>query len=345
MRGIVAASQEILIFSERPDVTAELLAASRELAPAQGGGTVALITGGDASTGSREAPAEDAIAHGADTVLLATGETAIPDDPGTLTDVLDQAVRAVRPSIVLLGSTRVGAEIAARLAQRLGVASASACLALEWDPAGGDLTIDRLVLGGKFITRRVLRMNPRIAAVQVRRFEPLRAARRSGQIREFPVRLSPSPVTVTGVARPERDQADIGKADILVAAGRGVRSPADLALLESLARALGGELAASRPLVDMNWVPRDRLVGISGRMVRPKLYLACGISGQAEHIAGMRGARTVVAINSDPEAPIFQQADYCIVGDLYEIVPALADALSGGLEGGGQLALSRHSKR
>jgi electron transfer flavoprotein alpha subunit len=260
-------------------------------------------------------------------VLLAAGETAIADDPSTLTDVLNQAVQAVRPSIVLLGSTRVGAEVAARLAQRLAVASASACLALAWDPASGDLTIDRLVLGGKFITRCVLHSSPRIAAVQVRRFKPIPPARRSGEIREFSVRLAPSPVTVTGVMRPQRDRADIGKADILVAAGRGVRSAQDLALLESLARTLGGELAASRPLVDMNWVPRDRLVGISGRMVRPKLYLACGISGQAEHIAGMRGARTVVAINSDPEAPIFQQADYCIVGDLYEIVPALTDAL------------------
>jgi electron transfer flavoprotein alpha subunit len=99
---------------------------------------------------------------------------------------------------------------------------------------------------------------------------------------------------VTGIRRPEREQAEVGKADILV---------------------------------DMNWVPRDRLVGISGRTVRPRLYLACGISGQAEHIAGMRGARSVVVINSDPEALIFQQADYCIVGDLYEIVPALTDAV------------------
>jgi electron transfer flavoprotein alpha subunit len=120
----------------------------------------------------------------------------------------------------------------------------------------------------------------------------------------------------------------VGKADILVAAGRGVRSARDLALLESLARTLGGELAASRPLVDMNWVPRDRLVGISGRMVRPRLYLACGISGQPEHIAGMRDARIVVAINRDAEAPIFEHADYCVVGDLYEIIPALAEALT-----------------
>jgi electron transfer flavoprotein alpha subunit len=323
---------DILTFSERPDLAAEILAAARHLACGPEGGVTALMTGGDADAGSDKARAEDAIAHGADTVLLAASETAVPTDPGTLTDVLDQAVDAVRPAVVLVGSTRIGTEVAARLAQRRGVGSASACLALEWDPARGDLTIDRLVFGGRFITRRVLHMSPRIAAVQVRRFEPLPAARRPGEIRQLPVRLSASTVTVTGVRRAERDAADVGRADILVAAGRGVRSAQDLALLESLACTLGGELVASRPLVDMNWVPRDRLVGISGRMVRPKLYLACGISGQPEHIAGMRGARTVVAINTDPEAPIFGQADYCVVGDLYTIVPALAEALNGALD-------------
>ena len=307
---------EILTFSERPDVAAELLAAARDLACPSPGRVSSLITGDDA-----RARAEDAVAHGADTVLL----TAAPDDPGTLTHVLDQVVSATRPSVVLLGSTRAGAEVAARLAQRRGVASASGCLALGRDPAG-DLTVERLVLGGKFVARQVLRRAPRIAAVQPKRFEPLPAARRSGEIREFPVRLPCSPVTVTGRRRPERAQTDIGKADIIVAAGRGVRSTEDLALLESLARALGGELASSRPLVDMDWLPRDRLVGISGRLVRPKVYLACGISGQAEHIAGMRGARVVVAVNTDPQAPIFQEADYCLVGDLYEIVPALTRA-------------------
>lgn len=314
---------EILTFSERPDAAAELLAVARKLAGAPEGRVTSLTMGGDA-----RAHAGDAIAHGADTVLLATGGTAIPEDPGTLTDVLDQVTRAIRPSIVLLGSTRVGAEVAARLAQRRGVASASGCLALERGPAG-DLAIERLVLGGKFIARHVLRLAPRIAAVQVKRFEPLPAARRSGDIVQFAVRLPSFPVTVTGIRRPERSEADIGKADIIVAAGRGVRSAEDLFLLESLARALGGELAASRPLVDMNWLPRDRLVGMSGRMVRPKLYLACGISGQVEHIAGMRNARSVVAINTDPEAPIFREADYCIVADLYKIVPALTGALAG----------------
>jgi electron transfer flavoprotein alpha subunit len=108
----------------------------------------------------------------------------------------------------------------------------------------------------------------------------------------------------------------------------------DLALLESLARALGGELAGSRPLVERGWFPVDRQVGLSGRTVQPRLYVACGVSGQIEHIAGMRSARTVVAVNISPDAPIHREADYSVVGDLYAIVPALVDAIQEARHGG-----------
>jgi electron transfer flavoprotein alpha subunit len=217
--------------------------------------------------------------------------------------------------------------VAARLAQRLGVASASECLALELDQAG-DLVVERFVYGGRFVARRVLHSVPKIAAVQTKRFEPLpRDEKRQGEITELAVQLSPSAVTLLEVKEPERSRVDIGKAEVIVSAGRGVSAKQDLALIESLARALGGEIAGSRPLIEMQWLPQDRQVGLSGQTVKPKLYVACGVSGQIEHIAGMRPARTVVAINANPDAPIHREADYSIVGDLYQFVPELVAAL------------------
>ncbi len=320
----MSADSEILTFSERADVAAELLAAGRKLADDSGLRVVSLVAGQDGL-----ARAEDEIARGADKVLLATRQSSPPTNPGVLLEALAQVVQAVEPSIVLIGSTRVGAEVAARLAQRLGVASASECLALELDEVG-DLIVERFVYGGRFVAKQVLHSVPKIAAVQIKRFEPLPKHERYGDIRELPVELSSSAVNVVEMKEPERSHVDIGKAEVIVSAGRGVKSKEDLALLESLARALGGEIAGSRPLIEMQWLSRDRLVGLSGRTVKPKLYVACGVSGQIEHIAGMRPSRTVVAINTNPDAPIHQEADYCVVGDLYEVVPALVGALEEG---------------
>ncbi|MFN8202369.1 MAG: electron transfer flavoprotein subunit alpha/FixB family protein [Solirubrobacteraceae bacterium] len=316
---------DILTFSERADVGAELLAVGRQLAQGSGLRVVSLVVGDEGA-----ARAGEEIARGADEVVVVAGESPPPVDPAVFVQVLAEVIATMQPRIVLVGSTRVGAEVAARLAQRLGVASASECLALELDEAG-DLVVERFVYGGRFVTKRVLRSTPKIAAVQLRRFEPRpRDEKRQGEVREAPVPLSPAVLEVVERKQPERSQVDIGKAEVIVAAGRGVKTQEDLALLESLARALGGELAGSRPLVEMLWIPRDRQVGLSGQTVKPKLYVACGVSGQIEHIAGMRPARTVVAINTNPDAPIFQEADYCITGDLYEVVPALIRALEEG---------------
>jgi electron transfer flavoprotein alpha subunit len=320
----VNASSEILAFSENADVAAEMLAAARELADSSGLRVVSLVLGQDGL-----ARAMDAIAHGADKVLLVSCQSSSLNASNVLVDAMAQAVQAVRPSIVLIGSTCLGAEVAARLAQRLGVASAGECLSLELSETG-DLIVERLVYGGRFVTKRVLHSVPRVAAVQVHRFEPLPKDERCGDILDFPLRLPPSPVNVVEMKEPQRSQVDIGKAEVIISVGRGMRSKEDLVLLEPLTRALAGEIAGSRPLVDMQWLPRDRLVGMSGRTVKPRLYVACGISGQIEHIAGMRTSRTVIAINTKPDAPIHKEADYCVVGDLYQIIPALVAALREG---------------
>ena len=127
--------------------------------------------------------------------------------------------------------------------------------------------------------------------------------------------------------REAKQAVDLTQAPILVAVGRGIKAPENIPLAEKLAKLLGGELAASRPICDEGWLPMDRQIGSSGQTVAPKLYLALGISGAIQHVVGMKGSRTIVAINKDPNAPIFEIADYGIVGDLFEIVPALNEAL------------------
>jgi electron transfer flavoprotein alpha subunit len=313
---------QILTFSERPEVAAEMLAAARRLSEASGLQVTSLVYGRDS-----RARAEDEIARGADRVVLAGSQAPSTTDSEVLLEVAHQVVNALQPAIVLIGSTLVGAEIAARLGQRLGVATASECLELELDDAG-DLMIERFVYGGRFIARRVLRSSPKIAAVQVKRFEPLAPdAQRRGDTRELPVALAAPVVAVVARKEPERSQVDIGKAEVIVSAGRGLKSKDDLALLQALARALGGELGGSRPLVEMQWIPRARQVGLSGEKVKPRLYVACGVSGQIEHIAGMRPSRVVVAINTDADAPIHREADYSITQDLYDVIPALLAVL------------------
>jgi electron transfer flavoprotein alpha subunit len=318
----MSSEAEVLTFSERPDVALEVLAVARAIAAPSGLGVVSVVVGADGA-----ARASDEIARGADRVLLAADESLDTTDSHALLGVLGEAVQTVKPAVVLVGSTRIGAEVAARLSQRLGVASATECLSVELDQAG-ELIVERFVYGGRFVARRALRSTPKIAAIQVKRFDPLpRDVDRRGEVTAIAVAPSPPVVKVVERKAPERSQVDIGKAEVIVSAGRGLKAKDDLALLRSLARALGGEIAGSRPLVEMGWITRDRQVGLSGETVRSQLYVACGVSGQIEHIAGMRPARVVVAINTNPDAPIHQEADYSIVDDLYEIVPALIAAI------------------
>lgn len=310
----------ILTFSERPDVAAELLAVGRRLADAANARLVSALPGTEP-----DKRAAEQIAHGADEVLLLSAPSLTDTD--CLLAGLERALETATPSVVLVGATRNGAEVAGRLAQRLRLAAASECTELELD-ANGALVVERLVYGGRFVARQVLEAEPKIATVPVKRFEPLpRDGRRSGEVHELSVEVPPSRIELIELKERTRSEVDIGEAQIIIAAGRGVRSKDDIAILEPLARALGAEIAASRPLVELQWFPSDRQVGLSGRTVKPRLYLACGVSGQIEHIAGMRSAETVVAINTDENAPIHREADYIVVGDLYEIVPALVRAI------------------
>lgn len=317
-----------LVFSESPEILAELLTAAREITPDSP--VVAAIVGADG-----EARAGDVLARGATEALLVGQAMAEPISAEVLAVALEAAVRSIEPEAILVGATRTGAEVAARLAQALELPCASDCMGF-W-PEGDVLVVERRVYGGRFVARQTLEGRPRIVTVPARRFA--RADEGSppadGRVRRLEVELPAPRVRPQAVAARSPSAVDVTKAEVIVAAGRGVKRLEDLALLERLADALGGVLAGSRPLTgDLDWLPVDRRIGLSGQTVKPNLYIACGISGQIEHLVGIKGARTVVAINNDPKAPIHAEADYSVIGDLYEIVPALtAQCQRGGAAG------------
>jgi electron transfer flavoprotein alpha subunit len=246
------------------------------------------------------------------------------------TSALAALVRETAARAVVFAHTYQTRDYAPRLAMRLGAAFIPDCTRVSGEP--GAWRFARPMFGGKLMAEVAADQ----AAVCLATFQ-------RGIFSADDVRRAPAPVPVRVVAadidpavvrqRPDppfqevRATVDLGRAERIVAVGRGIKAREQLPVAQALAAALGAELAASRPICDAGWLPMDRQVGSSGQTVRPALYVALGISGAIQHIVGMRGARTIVAINSDPEAPIFEIADYGIVGDLFEIVPALVAAL------------------
>jgi electron transfer flavoprotein alpha subunit len=317
------ASGGILVFSEHAETLGELLTVGREFASRLERPLTAVAAGRGAET-----LLEEALARGADHVLhvrnLQGGEV-VADESIAL--AVYEAIRTAAPAVAMMGATRTGAELVARAAQLLRIPCASSCVALEIDDVG-NLTVERRVYGGRFVSRQRLVAAPRLVTVPPKRFPRAeKLSQASGSVRELLVELAGSRINTVSVTPRSRSQIDISKAEVIVSAGRGVKRKEDLEQLERLAQLLGGVLAGSRPLTgDVDWLPVDRRIGLSGQTVKPNLYIACGVSGQIEHIVGMKGARTVVAINNDAKAPIHGEADYSIVGDLYEVVPALIEA-------------------
>jgi electron transfer flavoprotein alpha subunit len=312
----------ILAFSEHLETAGELLTAGRELATRLKCLLVAVATGPDDL-----AMQDDLLTRGADQILLVRDALGAQAGTESVPHAVREAVRVSSPAVVLMGATRSGNETAARVAQMLQMPCASSCVSIEADDEGR-LIVERRIYGGRFVSRQRLAAAPALLTVPPRRFA--RAQKADGarsSVRELMVDLPAPRIRTVGVTERARSQVDISKAEVIVCAGRGVKRMEDLEQLERLARLLGGVLAGSRPLTgDVDWLPPDRRIGLSGQTVKPNLYIACGVSGAIEHIVGMKGARTVVAINNDVKAPIHGEADYSVIGDLYEIVPALIRA-------------------
>jgi len=253
-----------------------------------------------------------------------------PYTPDGYVIALEQAIRSLAPTLVVLPHTYQTRDFAPKLAARLDRAIATDVIAVK--RAGGGLAFVRPMFQGKLTADVVLEGDaPHVATVQIGAYRADQAVKGTAPaaVRALEVSLDPAAIR----ERPEapfqeaKQAVDLSQAERIVSVGRGIKGPEHLPLAEQLASALGAELAASRPICDAGWLPMERQVGSSGQTVAPKLYLALGISGAIQHLVGMKGSSTIVAINKDPDAPIFEVADYGIVGDLFEIVPALIDAL------------------
>ncbi len=268
---------------------------------------------------------------GADKVYLVQHEVLKDYRTGPYADVICGLLERFKPEIVLYGATSQGRDLASRVAARLNAGLTADCTGLDIDPEDRLLRQTRPAFGGNIMATILCRhARPQMATVRpkvMRKAEPRTGA--AAEVIEVPVNLDEKAVLtkIVEVIREQKQTVNLAEAEIIVSGGRGLRKAENFALIEDLADALGGAVGASRATVDAGWIPAYHQVGQTGTTVQPKLYVACGISGAIQHLAGMQSSDTIVAINIDPHAPIFKVATYGIVGDLFEVVPALAKAV------------------
>ncbi|MGQ9490216.1 MAG: electron transfer flavoprotein subunit alpha/FixB family protein [Anaerolineae bacterium] len=303
----------------------EIMGKAREFAETLGVPVVALVVGEGV-----DSVATDAIAYGADRVLVVDGPEFAQFRAHACTAALKAAIEAAKPRMILVPATAGARDVAALAAAQLNLGLAAECQGLELD-AQGNLLADRPVFSGNILTTVVFRDAVQMATVRGRSFPlPKRDPARVGEKVPLSVPLDglaaaeevlDSEITETG-------EISVENAAIIVSGGRGVKGPEGFQPLRELARVLGAAVGASRAAVDAGWIPYPHQVGQTGKTVRPDLYIACGISGAIQHLAGMSGAKVIVAINKDKDAPIFTVARYGIVGDLFEVVPALTRAFA-----------------
>lgn len=239
---------------------------------------------------------------------------------------LAQAVETLRPELVLLIATAMGKDLSARVAARCQAALLSDCIQLELQD--GTVQAVKSMYGGKvFATVRATRL-PVVATVRPSAYPAPAPGSATPEVRTLAVTLPDAPrAAVVEVAQHEQGTIDVQEAEVIVSGGRGIKEPKNFELIGQLADALGGAVGASRAAVDAGWIDHAHQVGQTGKTVSPKLYVAVGISGAIQHLAGMRTAKCILAINKDPDAPIFTVADYGIVGDLFKVVPVLVEEI------------------
>ena len=317
----------ILVFIEQRDgkvrsVAREALGEAKRLASSLGGPVTAVFCGASADGLASLGEA------GAEKVLAATHEAFTRYDGAGYAAAVAAAVKATSPKLVLFGASSIGKDLAPRVAAKLGVGLAADCTTLE--ASGGKLVARRPVMAGKAFERVAFPMAPAMVTLRPKVFAP--AAPEAGKAASvealaFDWDASKPRAVVTGTTGASGGKPDLTESEIIVSGGRGLKGPENFALVEQLAEVLGATVGASRAVVDAGWRPHGDQVGQTGKTVSPKLYVAVGISGAVQHLAGMSSSRCIVAINKDPDAPIFKVADYGVVGDLFEVVPALVDAI------------------
>jgi electron transfer flavoprotein alpha subunit len=319
----------IMIFIEHHNasirkVSLELLSQAKIIAAKSGDPVIAVVLGKEVSS-----VAELAGTYGADKVVFVEDDKLENYTTGGYTSVLNQLIQKEAPQAILLGNTAIGKDLAPRLAQRLGVGMASDCTGMEMDDKDF-LKFKRPIYGGKAAAELTLTQKPIVATIRPNTFpsgapdagHKAEMVKEAATIDAADLRAIVKEVVLAASERPE-----LIEAEIIISGGRGMKGPENFVILEDCADAIGAAVGASRAAVDAGWREQKFQVGQTGKTVSPTLYIACGISGAIQHLAGMGSSKIIVAINKDPEANIFNLADYGIVGDLFEIVPLLTEEL------------------
>ncbi len=300
----------------------EALSAAKKMAHALSLPVEAVVLGAGVA-----ALAEEAAAYGVAKVIAIDNELLKNYTPEGYTAALEQLIQAQQPKVVVFPHTYQVRDYAPKLSTRLGKALVSDVVDVKTD--GGDLIFVRQLFQGKLNADVRAAGEPEFVSIQAGAFRGAEPGGDKARVEKFPVQMEASQIQ----SKPEvpfreaQRSVDLGAADVIVSVGRGIKEKDNMPVVEELAQVLGAELAASRPICDNGWLAMERQVGSSGQTVAPKMYMAVGISGAIQHLVGMKGSRTVVAINKDEHAPIFETADYAVVGDLFEIVPALVEEI------------------
>jgi electron transfer flavoprotein alpha subunit len=323
----------ILVITEQRDgqwnkTGFETLVAAQQIAAEVKGHLAAMVIGKGVATLAGELAASKL-----DEVLLVEHDLLAAYTPDGYTIALQQTIAQAKPDLVLLPHTYQVRDFAPKLAASLGKGMIGDCIGYRQE--NGKLIFVRQMFQGKTVADVVFEgAAPWFATFQAGAFRADLVAQGASKapVISISVDLKPEQIRTKPleIFREAKQAVDLTQAPILVSIGRGIKAPENIPLAEKLAKLLGGEISASRPICDEGWLPMDRQIGSSGQTVTPKLYLALGISGAIQHVVGMKGSRTIAAINKDQNAPIFEVADYGIVGDLFEIVPALIEELEKG---------------
>jgi len=310
----------VWVYSENNNLMLELIACGRSLSDTLKIELTAVLFGDEV-----EGKADKLVKYGADKVFMINHPTLkeSPDEIclATLTDL----IVTHKPEILLIGSTKNGKELASRVAARLETGCIQDCSNLRIN-GEGQLITKRVVYSGNAIVTATFSRNPNIATVPLRTFEKLEPTERKGNIVKLEAKAVEPRLEVVSISKMEVTDVKVEEAPIVICGGRGIDNKEDFKPLKELAQLLEGQVSNTRPLAeDRKWF--SGWVGLSGKKIKPTVYIGCGISGMIQHVAGMRDSKIVVAINKDPEAAIFEFADYMVVGDLYEIVPAIVKEL------------------
>jgi electron transfer flavoprotein alpha subunit/NAD-dependent dihydropyrimidine dehydrogenase PreA subunit len=316
----------VWVFAEQREgllnkVSLELLGKAQELGAALSQNVSAVLLG-DGVAGLTETLIE----YGAETVYLAEHKALKNFRTNAYTQALEELVKQYKPNILLMGATHLGRDLAPRVSRRVEVGLTADCTELSIDPEEKILLQTRPAFGGNVMATIANRYSrPQMATVRPGVMEAVKKAGAKGKVVKHETSLTEKEIgtRVLELVREKKKRANLSEAKVIVAGGRGVGDAAGFKILEDLAAVLGGELAGTRVAVEEGWIPAELQVGQTGQSVRPEIYVACGISGAIQHRAGMMNSRYIIAVNKDPRAPIFQVADWGIVGDLHEVVPEM----------------------